>query len=426
MEKEKSITVAHISDYLPEMHSMWGGAEQAALRLFLFIQKRSSLIFQIFLTLPVQKKSKFVKLYQVPLTENYIPFAKKVIFLFKLLFPVDLAVFLKSYVIFKKEKVQIVHLHKFDMLSFAPLLSACLLKTPTVFSLYDLWAICPRRILIDGRNIPCNRYHGKWCIPCMNETNFFKRLSLKCRRPLFNYFFCKIDRFAVLSETVKKQLINAGIPQEKITILPLPFSFENTDITELPFDQHSILFVGWVNVHKGLGVLIDALIMIKKEIPEIKLYVVETGEDANYKNEIIRKVNAEFLQTNVIFLGKRKNEEVRKYLKTCNVVVVPEQWGIAWPIFLTEAMYFKKSIVASKIGDIPFFIKNKQNGFLSKHDDPQDFAQKILYLLNNPQEAKKMSEQAHNDILKIVDEEKFYKNLTRIYLELLNFKENEK
>lgn len=87
--------------------------------------------------------------------------------------------------------------------------------------------------------------------------------------------------------------------------------------------------------------------------------------------------------TRFSFLGKMGNKEIKDLLMKSHVVAAPEQWAIAWPIFLTEAMSMGKHIVASRIGDIPAFIDGARTGLLAAHDDPEDFAVKIIDALES-------------------------------------------
>jgi len=77
------------------------------------------------------------------------------------------------------------------------------------------------------------------------------------------------------------------------------------------------------------------------------------------------------------------------------MVVVPEQWPSDFgPLILVEAMALAKPVVASKIGAIPEFIKDGINGFLVEHNQPEQFAKKIIWLSNNKATAKTMGQRA--------------------------------
>ena len=56
-----------------------------------------------------------------------------------------------------------------------------------------------------------------------------------------------------------------------------------------------------------------------------------------------------------------------------------EGFGLA----VTEALWKSKPVVASNVGGIPIQIINEKNGFLIEPNNIKDFAEKIIYLLEN-------------------------------------------
>ena len=55
-----------------------------------------------------------------------------------------------------------------------------------------------------------------------------------------------------------------------------------------------------------------------------------------------------------------------------------------------EAMASGKPVVGTKVGTMPVWIKNGQNGFLVDPEDERQLAARIKYLIDNPSEAKEM------------------------------------
>jgi glycosyltransferase involved in cell wall biosynthesis len=413
MEKQ-TLIIAHATDAFPGAHKIWGGAEQAALRLALLLKSEPT-IKEFFITLPSEKEIPGFTAYQPqPLEERFSAFRKVVSFL-KFHVPYDPLTGAEVKKIVKKEKADLLHLHKFDLLSFSLISAAKREHLPVVFSLYDLWALCPKRVLMTEQNEICTRFHGPYCLECTSTRGIVHRLGKKYRRPLFAHFLKHVDCFIVLSGTVKKSLVTLGYDADKIEILPLPLQIDDNEPAHIAEEPDSLLFAGWVTPHKGLHILIEALGMVKNVIPGIKLYVAETGSEPRYREGIVQRIQELGLQENVSLLGKKSNEEVRNYLSRVKGVVVPEQWGIAWPIFLTEAMYYGKPAVASDIGDISSFIIHGESGYLANYKDPSDFAEKIITMLRRNQDIGIMARKARDFILDLTDENKIKDRLVHIY-----------
>jgi glycosyltransferase involved in cell wall biosynthesis len=101
------------------------------------------------------------------------------------------------------------------------------------------------------------------------------------------------------------------------------------------------------------------------------------------------------------------------------VGVVPEQWEIAWPIALTEFMMSEKPTVSSRIGGMPDFIIDGKNGFMVNHKNPDEFAEKIVWLLKHKNKAREMGKLARRDSLRICNENAIFKKLMDLYRSLL-------
>ncbi|MBI3755103.1 MAG: glycosyltransferase family 4 protein [Deltaproteobacteria bacterium] len=180
-------------------------------------------------------------------------------------------------------------------------------------------------------------------------------------------------------------------------------------------EDNSILFAGWIDEKKGLHILIDAMPEIFKKVPSAKLYVLELTSYKEYKNKILKKVDEYGLKDRFFMLGRLSSDEFKEYLKKANVVVVPEQWENMSPVIIAEAMAKAKPIVASRIGGIPEFIEHGKSGLLASHNNPKDFAEKIIQILQDKNKAIEMGKMARQRALEIFNEEKIKNQLLDLY-----------
>lgn len=83
---------------------------------------------------------------------------------------------------------------------------------------------------------------------------------------------------------------------------------------------------------------------------------------------------------------------------------------------VTEALWKAKPVVASNVGGLPLQIEDGRNGFLLDPQDVDGFAERIVYILEHPDEAKSLGEKARETV-----RQKFL--ITRLlsdYLDMLN------
>lgn len=415
--------ICQVTDYLPQWHQSWGGAEQACYRMIKLLSKEGHEIKVLSLPPAKEMKEGFAP-FPIKTIENYSGkilgrYLKKI----KLTFlPFDPLSFLHFCRILKRMKPDILHLHRFNLLSFSVVQSARRLGIPTLVTIYDYWSMCPRGMLLDKGGEVCQRFQGPSCIGCYEFGKFrsLQNFFLARRKRTFDFFLKRIEAFIVLSSSSSHILQRYGIDKEKIHVIPQAFSFPKIDIKKSKgWERLSILYTGWITPHKGLHIIIEALPLILEEIPEVKLYIIGEWDNGEYGKRVKNLIERHRLNKHLFILGKKSYSEVEKYLQKANVVVIPEQWENMSPVILVEAMAHAKPVVASAIGGLPEFVKDGENGFLVNPKDSTGFAKRIIWIFKNEREAIKMGEQARRDVMKICDEERILKKTLNLYNSLV-------
>lgn len=413
--------IFHITDHLPGYHKVWGGAEQATYRIVKLLAKNKDIENWVVATNPIKEVNEDFKFHAIKSMEYYI--GKRLSLLasgFKNRgIPFDPVSFISSYRLFKKEKPDLIHIHKANLLSFSIIQSAILLKIPVVQSIYDYWYFCPGGALVTIGGELCNKFHGIRCIRCdvFRDFKFLSKVMLLLRwKIVFDYYYRHINSFVVLSESSKNILAKYGINEKKINVIHQAFPMKAWEAAEpIDIEDNSILFAGWVDEKKGLHILIDAMSEILKKIPNAKLYVLELTSYKEYKNRIRKKIDEHGLKDNVFMFGKLSSDEFKGFLKRATCVVVPEQWENMSPVIVAEAMAKAKPIVAGRIGGIPEFIEHGKSGLLAEYNNPRDFAEKIIRILQDKNAAVEMGKMARQIALEMFDEEKIKNRLLNLY-----------
>ncbi len=232
----------------------------------------------------------------------------------------------------------------------------------------------------------------------------------------------KSDKIIVVSNTVKTSIINDfHVPREKIeTLYNCINPWENPDTKKVAKlreklnispNDFVILFLGRLNRLKGLDVLIKSFRIVRSTNSQIKLLLVGNNEDKTIKNLDVK-------QDEEIYLIKAQ-DDVTLYYELCNIVVLSSRVD-SFPYLMLEAGYIKKPFIASRTGGIAEFIEDGVNGFLFEPGNAEDLADKIRYVVNNPEKAKSCAEELHKKVKKYCNCEEYFEKLTNIYNELLN------
>lgn len=175
------------------------------------------------------------------------------------------------------------------------------------------------------------------------------------------------------------------------------------------FGQTSSLVIGTIaewTKNKGLFYLLKAVKRIKKPF---NLVLIGSGENPD-KEKIYDYVEKYHLK-NVHLIDFIP--EAASYLKAFDIFVLPSvKEGL--PYTILEAMAAQVPIIASKVGGIPELIRDC--GLLIPSKNSQILTEKILYLINNPEIAREMTQKAEQRVNEEFTLEKMIEQTKNVYL----------
>lgn len=164
-----------------------------------------------------------------------------------------------------------------------------------------------------------------------------------------------------------------------------------------------IFFAGTVCEKKGIRQLIQAMPIIKKQVPEARLLIA--GRDWKFPKtgnsyiEYVKQFIEPSVKDAILFLGPLPNQDIPRYIEQAEVCCYPSHME-AMPLAWIEVMAMGKAFVGSKLGPGPEIIKHGETGLLCNPLNPEDIAEKVIYMLKNSQEARKMGQKARGFALK--------------------------
>ncbi len=210
-----------------------------------------------------------------------------------------------------------------------------------------------------------------------------------------------MDKIVAYSSEAKKFLEREVNTRRSITVIHIGVDTEFFKPIEgeqrcLKEGGLKILTVARLVKRKGLDYLINSIYFLKKDIPNIKLYIRGSGpEQRNLKN-LVKSLN---LENQVKFLEEPIPQEMMPLLYgECDIYVQPslfEPYGLT----VLEAMSCGKPVIATKVGVFVDAIKNGETGFLIEPQSSEQLANKILEL-NDEKKRKKMGKKARMRIIR--------------------------
>ena len=232
------------------------------------------------------------------------------------------------------------------------------------------------------------------------------------------------DAVIVASRAVYDEAAKLVEDVEKLYLIPNQVDVEkfnpelNGDIIRRKYAVEGKQVVFTLRHHRpvyGISYLLLAAKLILNAKKDIVFIIGGGGPLLNYHRELAGKLG---ISPYVIFTGEIPREIVPLYYAASDVVVVPSLQE-AWGLVATEAMACGKPVVASRVGGLPDQVIDGFNGFLVPPRDPKALADRILYLLETPSEARRMGLNGRKLAVECFDIEKRIDKIVRLYRELV-------
>jgi len=236
---------------------------------------------------------------------------------------------------------------------------------------------------------------------------------------ILKYFAKKV---IAVSDEIKKDLLKAGVPIRKITVIPNGIEIKKDtslqqDIKSKFGIQNGAIIIGVIarlSPEKGHIFLFEALREVIKSFPNVVLLVIGDGD---LRRNLEEKVCELGLDKNVIFTGYQRN--MQEIYPALDIVVQPSlREGI--PITILEAMSYGKAIVATDVGGVGNLIHNKETGLLVSPGLSQGIKEAIEALCADTQLRKQLGENARRFVCENYSLENMANSYRRIYEQVLS------
>jgi glycosyltransferase involved in cell wall biosynthesis len=150
-----------------------------------------------------------------------------------------------------------------------------------------------------------------------------------------------------------------------------------------------VVTVGHIRRIKGIDVLVETAAKVAREVPDAVFLVVGRNSEPAHVRELEALIEKLGVQKNVRFLGETEN--IHPLLKMSNVFFLPSR-SEGFSNALIEAMARGLPCVATRVGGNGEAIDEGRSGFLVENEDAATAADRIVWLLRNTAQAKKMGE----------------------------------
>jgi glycosyltransferase involved in cell wall biosynthesis len=311
----------------------------------------------------------------------------------------------------RRKEYDIVHVQNFfPLLSPSIFFAAKKAGAKVLLSLRNYRLTCPNALLFTENQV---------CKRCVGKMVPFPGIRHKCYRNSFaastvvafmlafhnmlRTWQKKIDGFICISDFVKKQMLEAGLPAHKL-FRKYNFIVDDPGFNENPSDN--FLFVGRLSPEKGIGLVLDAF--GSAELAHRPLTIIGDGP----LRGVVEAAAARY--PNISYLGPKDLGETYRHMSEAYYLISSSRWHEPFGRTIAEAFACGTPVIASDAGAAPELVTDQYNGLLFPRDDQPALIQKIQEACHDPHYRQKRLN-ARESYLQRFTMEKNYPELLEIY-----------
>jgi colanic acid/amylovoran biosynthesis glycosyltransferase len=232
----------------------------------------------------------------------------------------------------------------------------------------------------------------------------------------------------------RKTLVGLGCPHDKVVVNRLGVDLGKIDFKERRLHKNEtvkILTAGTFTEKKGIPYAIEAFALSLRNYSNMRMTLVgdanEDDEQQGEKRKIFGLIEKYNVREKINWLGYIPYHELLKLSYSHHIFLAPSLTAKSGdteggsPVILTEAIASGMPVIASKHADIPEVVLNGESGWLVDERSAEQLAERIQYLVRNPDQLESMGrvgrkhiEHNYNLIFQIRCLEETYQQLLKV------------
>jgi len=201
------------------------------------------------------------------------------------------------------------------------------------------------------------------------------------------------DRIVVYSGNIVEER-GLGKYQRKVAVAHRHFlNFDLFQMKKKLKEREDLIgYIGGLHEWKGVLDFVEAIPIVLSLRRGIRFLV---GGDGPLLDGIGKRVRELGIENEVKVVGWIPHDEIPHYLNDLRLLVLPS-YTEGLPNIMLEAMACGTPVLATPIGAIPDVIKEGENGFQLRSNEPEDIAETIVELSGRPELLEKVSINAYD------------------------------
>ena len=205
-----------------------------------------------------------------------------------------------------------------------------------------------------------------------------------------------IDGMFVMTDNLKKYYAEIAPKNCRFMVMPAivdVLKFDKVEVNEKDIDY--VTYCGDFGGNKdGVADLLSAFITIADKFPAVKLKLIGSTSEQHTLKKLYDMSKQANLADRIIFTGRLDHQAVAYNLKNSRVLALArpanKQAEGGFPSKVGEYLSTGNPVLVTRVGEIPLYLHDEINAFSVEPGDIGLFADKLAYILDNPEKAEKV------------------------------------
>jgi glycosyltransferase involved in cell wall biosynthesis len=299
--------------------------------------------------------------------------------------------------VLKKVQPDVVHFHNIVGLSLGIVARAHRHGIRTVLTLHDHWGFCFKNTLLKEQDLVCNDFSK--CGECLPELtdNRGRLIHVHMRNDYIALQLSKVERFISPSLYLSSTYAKAGIPSDKISVISYGVNVKRfSQVVKVSAEEPiRFTFIGYLGVHKGVHILIEAMDLLLKKGYLGNLCTINIIGVGIMADDLAKFVTNNQIESAVKLWGKIAHTQIETVYRCTDVLVTPSIWPENEPVTILEAMAAGIPVLASAIGGNLQLVEDGVNGYLFESGNSVLLAEKMIEMALDRNLIKLMGRKAY-------------------------------
>ncbi len=282
----------------------------------------------------------------------------------------------------QRDPYDVIHAHDFRS---ALVLAELQTKAKKVVTIRDYAAISgDTNNFLSNKTTPDNPFSVRSIIHShrIAEVSFPKNigrmlqylLNVKYRQDAFSELLYRIYISKAQQEIIEEHLDEA----KKSIVIYNPVQPEFLSTPTQPGKLFHVLYLGRIEMYKGVDVLLHAWSEVLKTCPQARLQLVGEGANMQEFKTLAEKLQ---IQNSIEFSGRVAWDLLQKIYDNAAVIVSPHRWIEPFGRTVVEAMARRRVVVAANTGGPSEVIIDKKTGLLFKSGSSEELSKILIQAL---------------------------------------------